>query len=369
MGIVQQPPTKLQLLLFIDERPTNKELVKEVEQFLQRDHLQRSELQVISVSSKPQLTEHFKIIATPTLVKLSPTPRQTLAGKNLVAQLDIFWDKWQQQLDAPNQTNNSEAYNTVAYTTEVANLQDEIFKLKQEKADLESQLYFKERVLAMLAHDLRNPLTAVALALDTLDLNKGELDASIVTTLIKNARHKIRIADSLITDMLEAGRSMNTELRTQRQLLNLGQLCQTVANDFYLTQCLADKKQELITDIPSDLPPVYADEERIRQVLLNLLGNAMKYTPEGGKIDLTVLHRMSHKIEVSVTDNGFGVPPEQREKVFEDHVRLERDDSADGYGIGLSLCRRIIRAHYGQIWVDAAIGKTGSSFRFTLPVY
>ncbi len=169
--------------------------------------------------------------------------------------------------------------------------------------------------------------------------------------------------------MLEAGRSINTELRTQRQLLNLGQLCRSVAHDFYLTECLASKKQELITDIPSDLPPVYADEERIRQVLLNLLGNAIKYTPEGGKIDLTVLHRMSHKVEVTVTDNGLGVPAEQREKVFEDHVRLERDDEADGYGIGLFLCRRIIRAHYGQIWVDAAIGKTGSSFHFTLPVY
>ena len=367
MGIVQQTPTKLQLLLFIDERPTNRELVKEIQQFLQRDHLGRSELQVISVSSKPQLTEHFKIIATPTLVKLSPPPRQTLAGKNLVAQLDIFWEKWQQQLEAPNQGSNSEPYNTVAYTAEVANLRDEIFKLKQEKADLESQLYFKERVLGMLAHDLRNPLTAVALALDTLDLNKGELDGAVVTNLIKNARHKIRIADSLITDMLEAGRSINTELRTQRQLLNLGQLCRSVAHDFYLTECLASKKQELITDIPSDLPPVYADEERIRQVLLNLLGNAIKYTPEGGKIDLTVLHRMSHKVEVTVTDNGLGVPAEQRQKVFD--ARPHRDDEADGYGIGLFLCRRIIRAHYGQIWVDAAIGKTGSSFHFTLPVY
>ncbi|CAN1212075.1 hypothetical protein TUMEXPCC7403_17850 [Tumidithrix helvetica PCC 7403] len=101
---------------------------------------------------------------------------------------------------------------------------------------------------------------------------------------------------------------------------------------------------------------------------MNLLGNAIKYTPSGGKIELNVLHRTAQKIEVSIVDNGPGIPTEKRDRVFDDRYRLERDDQADGYGIGLSLCRRIIRAHYGQIWVDDA-GIQGSSFHFTLPVY
>lgn len=127
--------------------------------------------------------------------------------------------------------------------------------------------------------------------------------------------------------------------------------------------------QKLVKDIPTDLPPVYVDQEKIRQVLINLLGNATKYTPEGGKIELTVMHRTAQKIEVSITDNGPGIPAEMRDRVFEERYRLERDGEADGYGIGLSLCRRIITAHYGHIWVDDAIGKKGSCFRFTLPVY
>ena len=127
--------------------------------------------------------------------------------------------------------------------------------------------------------------------------------------------------------------------------------------------------QKLVKDIPTDLPPVYVDQEKIRQVLINLLGNATKYTPEGGKIELTVMHRTAQKIEVSITDNGLGIPAELRDRVFEERYRLERDGEADGYGIGLSLCRRIITAHYGHIWVDDAIGKKGSCFRFTLPVY
>jgi two-component system clock-associated histidine kinase SasA len=81
------------------------------------------------------------------------------------------------------------------------------------------------------------------------------------------------------------------------------------------------------------------------------------------------MHRTAQKIEVSITDNGPGIPAEMRDRVFEERYRLERDDEADGYGIGLSLCRRIITAHYGRIWVDDAIGKKGSCFRFTLPVY
>jgi two-component system clock-associated histidine kinase SasA len=116
------------------------------------------------------------------------------------------------------------------------------------------------------------------------------------------------------------------------------------------------------------LPLVFADEERIRQVLMNLLGNAIKYTPVGGKITFAALYRTTQKTEISITDTGPGIPSDLRDRIFEDEYRIERDDSQEGYGIGLSLCKRIIRAHYGQIWVDDA-GKQGSCFRFTLPVY
>jgi two-component system, OmpR family, clock-associated histidine kinase SasA len=106
----------------------------------------------------------------------------------------------------------------------------------------------------------------------------------------------------------------------------------------------------------------------LRQLLVNLLDNATKYTPQGGQISLSVLHRTSQKVQVTVCDTGPGIPPEKQERIFEGHFRLERDEKQEGYGLGLALCRRIAQAHYGQIWVDSSPNR-GSSFHFTLPVY
>jgi two-component system clock-associated histidine kinase SasA len=363
------PESTLQLLLFIDDRPKAKDLVKEVEEFLQRESDCRSELQIINVASQPQLAELFKVVMSPALLKLSPLPRQTIAGKNILKQLDNSWDTWKQQVLDKTTNHPPELAQNIDYMNEVAHLADDVFRLSQEKAEIEEQIRFKDRVLGMLAHDLRNPLTAILLAIDTIEKSGDKIDPQMVSRLLKHARNKARDADSMITDILEAGRGANAQFRTQRQKIQLDQLCHSVVSDFYFHKCLEGKMQKLVKDIPTDLPPVYIDQEKIRQVLINLLGNATKYTPEGGKIELTVMHRTAQKIEVSITDNGPGIPAEMRDRVFEERYRLERDDEADGYGIGLSLCRRIITAHYGRIWVDDAIGKKGSCFRFTLPVY
>ena len=83
---------------------------------------------------------------------------------------------------------------------------------------------------------------------------------------------------------------------------------------------------------------------------------------------MIALHRTTQKVQVTIHDTGPGIPADNKEKIFEDSYRLQRDESKDGYGLGLALCQRIIRAHYGQIWVDSEPGN-GSWFYFTLPVY
>lgn len=360
----------LQLLLFIDDRPKAKDLVKEVENFLQREgDYCRSELKIINVASQPQLAELFKVVMSPALVKLSPSPRQTIAGKNIIKQLETCWDTWTHEVLNKKTNHPLELTQNIDYMSEVARLADDVFRLSQEKAEIEEQIRFKDRVLGMFAHDLRNPLTAILLAIDTIEKSGDKIDPQMVSRLLMHARNKARDADNMITDILEAGRGVNAKFRTQRQKIQLDQLCHRVVNDFYFHKCLEGKMQNLVKDIPTDLPPVYVDQEKIRQVLINLLGNATKYTPEGGKIELTVMHRTALKIEVSITDNGPGIPAELRDRVFDERYRLERDGEADGYGIGLSVCRRIVTAHYGHIWVDDAIGTKGSCFRFTLPVY
>ena len=361
------PESSLQLLLFIDDRPSAPDLVKEIELFLQRNHGYTSALQVINVSDQPYLAEHFKVVMTPALVKIAPLPRQTIAGKNLISKLKACWTLWQSQQEVGS-PKVPDLDNNIAYATELIKLGDEIFRIKQEHKDIQEQLRFKDRVIAMLAHDLRNPLTAISLALETVEVGNEKLTPQMTAQLLRHARNQTKMIDTMIVDILEAARGTSGEFEIRPQKIQLGELCQDVISDFSLVSRLEAKQQVLIADIPKDLPLVYADEERVRQVLTNIIGNAIKYTPVAGKIVVDVLHRTALKVEVTVTDNGPGVPEQLRDRIFEDRFQIEQNGHQSGYGIGLSVCQRIIRAHYGQIWVDTP-GKKGSCFHFNLPVY
>ena len=386
------PETPLQLLLFVDKRPNSGEQIRQIRSYLKNLKAQYSfDLQVIDVGEQPYLAEHFKLVATPALIKIHPEPRQTLAGSTLVTQLENWWPRWQRSIEEHHaglsediflqSTVNSSTstqkpqspMSSIASSVEQIRLSDEIFRLKQEKEELLVQLQFKDKVLSMLAHDLRNPLTAASIALETLELaqqfqkNEGvsKLTPALKARLLEHARTQCRSMNRMITDLLQAARSTNTEFNIQPHKLNLGRLCHNILTQ--MEEQFQLKSQQVETDIPQDLPHVYADEDLVRQVIINLLDNAIKYTPKGGKIQLSILHRTTQKIQVTIWDNGPGIPEENRDRIFEDHFRLKRDEAIDGYGLGLSLCQKIVRAHYGRIWVDTA--PKGGCFHFTLPVY
>ncbi|MEH2174034.1 histidine kinase [Nostoc sp.] len=379
----------LQLLLFVDGRPKSRQQVQRIRAYLKELQAEYSfELQTIDVGQQPYLAEHFKLVATPALIKIHPEPRQVLAGSNIIAQLKNWWPRWQAAVDAylklqedlqeriddtAKATSPKSTIRSVAVSAELIRLSDEIFRLKQEKDNLQEQLQFKDRVIGMLAHDLRNPLTAAAIAIETLQSNYNletgqfqRLKPSLTAHLLKQARNQTKIIDRMIADLLQVGRGKDTEFPILPQKVQLGKLCLDVLEE--LCDRYTAKSQEVETDIPNDLPYVYADPERIRQVLVNLLDNAIKYTPEGGKISIAGLHRTTQKVQFSIGDTGPGIPVENRDRIFENHFRLQRDEGTEGYGIGLCLCQRIVLAHYGQIWVDSA-PNNGAWFHFTLPVY
>jgi two-component system, OmpR family, clock-associated histidine kinase SasA len=370
------PEASLQLLLFVDQRPSAEEHIRQICQFLEELNVQDEfELQIIDVGEQPYLAEHFKLVATPTLIKIRPEPRHVLAGTNLVAQLEHWWPRWHQtmdllELEAEQPSALSPAYpvansvNSVAYVAELIKLSDETFRLKQEKELLQQQLQFKDRIIEILAHDLRSPLTATSLALETL--SSEQITPALKVRLIQQARAQINIIDRMITDILQTASSPNIRLQIQPSQLDLTVFLNRILGE--LESQFQSKSLNLKTDIPHDTPLVYADQERIRQVVVNLLDNAIKYTPRGGSLQVSVLHRTSQKVQVSICDSGPGIPEENRDRIFQDHFRLARDEAQEGYGIGLSLCKRIIAAHYGNIWVDSSFTK-GSCFHFTLPVY
>jgi two-component system, OmpR family, clock-associated histidine kinase SasA len=362
----------LQILLFVDQRPASREQIRQIRGFLKdRSAECPFELEIVDVGEQPYLAEHFRLIATPTLIKLYPEPRQSLTGSDLIVQLKNCWSRWQKSIEEAPQS--AEPTASVGDSAELIKLTDEVFRLQREKEKLQAQIQFKDQIISMLAHDLRNPLTAASIAIETLEIAYKQTDAQpsrltpqMTANLLKHGRTQIRTIDRMITDILQAARGTSSELHIQPEKIDLKALCDDVL--LGLSDRIQSKKQKIETDMPSDLPIVYADVERIRQVLVNILDNAIKYTPDGGKIQVSILHRTSQKVQVSICDTGPGVPPENRDRIFEDHYRLQRDEAQDGYGIGLSLCQRIVRAHYGQIWVDS-LANQGSCFHFTLPVF
>ncbi|MFZ4640991.1 MAG: histidine kinase [Nodosilinea sp.] len=376
----------IKLLLFIDKRPSLTQQVQQIRQYLKTVEEQfQFQLDVVDIGEQPYLAEHYKLVASPALIKIAPLPQQMLAGGNIVGQLDYWWPKWQQEYLAtlaPSTTPDradplvaqpDATQSTIAHSAELIRLSDEIFRLNQTREKLEAQLRFKDRIIAMMAHDLRNPLTAASIAIETLELGYAPdqsrrltLSPELTGQLLKHAKTQVRTINRMITDILKTARGASVELQLNPQELDLAYLCLEVASSF--KDHLEAKNQQLVTEIPKDLPTVYADSIQLKRVITNLLDNAIKYTPEGGRVSLMALHRTTQKVQVGVVDTGPGIPPENQDRVFEESFRLQRDRSQEGYGLGLALCQRIIRAHYGNIWVDS-VPQEGSAFYFTLPVY
>lgn len=363
----------LHLLLFVDKRANSKEQSRQVQRYL--DTLKNShtfDLEVIDIEEQPYLAERFRLIVTPALVKIHPEPRHILAGNNLVTQLSESWPQWLSH-SYNQETETSAPIRSMADEVQFMKLTDEIFRLQRENEAFKEQLRFKDRIIAMLAHDLRNPLTAVSIALETLEgLWTKELDTAqpadpnMLLRLSHHARSQMKIIERMITNLLEASQGGQSQLEMRPRKLDLRNLCKSVVADL---QSQMDEKQQILnTDIPLDLPWVHADSDSIRQVFVNLLENAIKYTPPHGHIAISILHRTTQKVQVSISDDGLGIPEEKQKFVFEDKFRLARDKDEKGYGLGLALCRRIVHAHYGQIWVDSTPNK-GSYFHFTLPIY
>lgn len=375
----------LQLLLFIDKRPSSSEKIRQIRQFLKESAADDTyyDLQIVDVTEQPHLAEYFKLMATPSLIRIHPEPRQVLAGSDLVGQLGSWWGRWQRVVDehlatqrSPDSSDHASDSKipSIAHSAELLQLSDEIFRLQREKEELQAQVRFKDQLISMLAHDLRNPLTAVSIAIETLEIGSQSreegggtrLNPALMAQIMKHARTQTKAIDRMITDILQAAREKGAGIKIQPEKVNLTALCLEVLDQ--LEEQLKIKSHHVAIDIPSDLPSVYADPERIKQVMINLLDNAVKYTPASGTIQISILHRTTQKVQISIGDDGPGIPEENQQTIFEDSFRLKRDEAKAGYGIGLGLCKRIVQAHYGQIWVDSSPNQ-GSCFHFTLPVY
>jgi two-component system clock-associated histidine kinase SasA len=319
-------------------------------------------LEVADPARQPELLELHRLVATPALVKLAPLPRQVFAGNAITQKLRTWLPRWQQQEVVSDLGMSLEPVDfDGSRSRRELQLEDQMLVLRQENETLTERLGVQERLLRMVAHELRTPLTAAKLALQSHEL--GQIDVRRFQDVLKRRLNDI---EALSQDLLEVG-TTRWEALFNPQRLNLG----TVAAEtiLELEKLWVGRELRLITDIPADLPDVYADGRRMRQVLLNLLENAFKYTPEGGEVSLALLHRTSQWVQVSVCDSGPGIPAGEQQRIFQDRVRLPQTaQTTSGYGVGLSVCRRIAEVHGGRIWVVSEPDE-GACFHVTVPVW
>jgi signal transduction histidine kinase len=217
----------------------------------------------------------------------------------------------------------------------------------------------REEVLRIVAHDLRNPLSTILMASDLLgEPAMGDDLRAKQAAIVKRTGARM---NRLIQDLLNVARMDTGNLTIHARPIAPAQL---VANAMELMQPLATEKSLLLVEsVTEGLPSVNADAERIGQVFSNLIGNAIKFTPAGGRITLAV-DAADGRVWFSVTDTGPGIPPEQLERVFGPFWQARRTDQR-GIGLGLTIARGIVEAHGGTIGVDSEVG-VGTKFWFAL---
>lgn len=230
-------------------------------------------------------------------------------------------------------------------------------------SDLERTHELKDRLVAMVSHELRTPLAAIAGFTELLSMGlRGPLSEEQrldIERIHRAYEHMARVVDDLLNYSKVTGGRMSFEVEDAALNGQLQMVTELVA------QHAAERNVAVVVDAADADAVVHADPERLRQILLNLVGNAVKYTPPGGTV--TVRERVEGcDAVIDVEDTGAGIPRDQHEHIFEPFVRLPRDAAVAGSGLGLAISREMARAMAGDLTVSSEVG-VGSCFRLRLP--
>jgi signal transduction histidine kinase/ActR/RegA family two-component response regulator len=221
----------------------------------------------------------------------------------------------------------------------------------------------KDEFLAMLAHELRNPLAAINYANSLMQLGTPDSRAEFVEMVSRQVRNLARLID----DLLDMSRISRDKVQLQKEHVDAGTLVRRVAA---ATQPLfEDRRHELVLEIEPQLMPIVADPVRVEQTIVNLLTNAAKYTPRGGRVSVSAYPTNGEAV-IKIKDTGIGIPPDVLPRVFDLFAQADRslDRSEGGLGIGLTVARKLAEMHGGTVTgASEGIGK-GAEFTLRLPL-
>jgi signal transduction histidine kinase len=257
-----------------------------------------------------------------------------------------------------------------ASESRIAALEAQLNAAAVEIAELRARDALKTQFLANISHDLRTPLTAVITHAEILrdgilgDMSPRQLDS--IRGIISGGRQLL----NQVGEILTYARGAANQLTIVPTRFPVRDVLRDVST---LNESLLKKKQlTLDLDAPDDLPPVMADREKIAHVVGNLLGNAIEFTPPGGRVWLHASLSSENEapvVLVEVGDSGVGISSEHHELIFREFAQVDSSPSRShhGTGLGLTIARKLVELHNGRIWVESSLGE-GSRFYFTVPI-
>jgi two-component system phosphate regulon sensor histidine kinase PhoR len=222
----------------------------------------------------------------------------------------------------------------------------------------------RNEFLGNVTHELRTPIFAIQLSLETL-LDGAVNDESVNMDFLKRALNQTNRLTELVDDLIEISR-LETGMKISKRYFEINKLINNIVSE--LSGLSKKSKVEISVESEvNDKVQVFGDEERLKQVIINLIDNAIKYTNENGKIIIGIL-KAEKEITVSVSDNGLGIPKDDLPRIFERFYRVDKTRSRDmgGSGLGLSIVKHILELHNSTIKVESEEGK-GTRFEFNLP--
>jgi signal transduction histidine kinase len=253
-------------------------------------------------------------------------------------------------------------YSTLVHTRsrdEVGQLAEAFNKMS---AELEGVERLRRELVANVSHELKTPITAIRAHLENLLDGVERPDPDTLQIMLSQSERLGRLVDQL----LDLSRLESGDVPLDRERVLLAPLVSQVISEIDVAR--SDRGVEVSSEIPEDLPPAWADRERVHQVLFNLVDNAVRYTPAGGAVTVSA-HGHNGSVKVEVHDTGVGIPAEHLPKLFERFYRIDISRSRGeegGTGIGLAIARSVVEAHGGHIHADSEPGN-GSTFTFELP--
>ncbi len=244
---------------------------------------------------------------------------------------------------------------------ELAELGRSFNRMAHELAQTEER---RRQLIGDVAHELRTPLSSIKSVME--GLQDGVLPPQPET--FASVEQEVNRLQRLVRDLEELSKAEAGQIQLEKETVNPAKLIETAVAR--LSQQFADKQVSLTTDIPANLPPITVDPARMTQVLLNLLGNALQYTPSGGRVAIHCALAPDRDLQIAITDTGVGLTAEQLSHIFERFYRVDKSRSraGGGSGIGLTISKHLVEAHNGRISVSSPGLQQGSTFTIALPI-